>query len=63
MESLGYADAALVWGAPLAALLVTVLVSIAVVRWRQKTIADLERAELDADGQRDVGRSVGASEM
>ncbi|MEE1769718.1 hypothetical protein PUR34_16580 [Streptomyces sp. JV185] len=63
MESLGYVDAALVWGTPLAALLVMVLVSIAVVRWRRKTIADLERAELDAAGQLGVGRSAGASEM
>ena len=49
MESAGYLIGALVWGAVIAALLVTVVGSIVVVRWRRRTIAALERAELGAE--------------
>ncbi|KQX16807.1 hypothetical protein ASC82_00695 [Streptomyces sp. Root431] len=48
MESAGYLIGALVWGAVIAALLVTVIGSIVVVRWRRRTIAALECAELEA---------------
>lgn len=59
MGSLGYGIGALVWGAPVAALLVGVLTAIAVVRWRRKAIAALERAELDADVQQSAKRPAG----
>ncbi|MDV9190710.1 hypothetical protein R6L23_21270 [Streptomyces sp. SR27] len=48
MEPLGYAIGALAWGAPVVALLMVVLTAIAVGRWRRRTIAALEGAELEA---------------
>lgn len=49
MESLGYLMGAVAWGAPVAVLLMGVRATIVVGRWRRRTIAALERAELDAD--------------
>ncbi|ROQ32079.1 hypothetical protein EDD98_1050 [Streptomyces sp. PanSC19] len=51
METVGYLIGALVWGGVMGALLVTVVGSFAVVRWRRRTIAAMERAELEADSQ------------
>ncbi|MER7534709.1 hypothetical protein ABTX77_07940 [Streptomyces sp. NPDC097704] len=62
MEPLGYAIGALAWGAPVAALVMLVVVSVVVSRWRRKAIAALENGELEADEQRASGRPVGASE-
>ncbi|GHF93103.1 hypothetical protein GCM10017667_23520 [Streptomyces filamentosus] len=47
MESVGYLIGALMWGVPVATLLMGVCVAGAVVRWRRKAIAALERAEQD----------------
>ncbi|MFF1510849.1 hypothetical protein [Streptomyces sp. NPDC058326] len=62
MESLGFAIGGLVWGAPVAALVVLVVVSAGVSRWRRKAIAALENGEPDADRQRASGRPVGTAE-
>ncbi|GHG18502.1 hypothetical protein Shyd_26190 [Streptomyces hydrogenans] len=51
METVGYLIAALAWGGVIGAVLVTVIGSFVVVRWRRRTIAALERAELEADSQ------------
>ncbi|MFE7548062.1 hypothetical protein [Streptomyces gardneri] len=59
MESLGYLIGGLAWGAVIAALLVAVLGSLLVVRWRRRTIAALERAELETDAQQGSGRAAG----
>jgi hypothetical protein len=45
MESLGYAFAILIWGFPLAALLVGTVAAGAVTRWGRRTISGLEEAE------------------
>ncbi|MBT2450808.1 hypothetical protein J7F03_27795 [Streptomyces sp. ISL-43] len=44
MESLGYALAAVLWGGVAVALLVGASVVVMAVRWRRKTIADMEPA-------------------
>ncbi|MEV4938886.1 hypothetical protein [Streptomyces zaomyceticus] len=62
MESLGFAVGGLVWGAPVAALVVLVVVAVVVGRWRRKAIDALENGELEADRQRVSGRPVGAVE-
>ncbi|MFB6839568.1 hypothetical protein [Streptomyces sp. NPDC056361] len=62
MESLGFAIGALVWGAPIAALVLLVVVSVVVGRWRRKAIAALEGGELEAGGQCASGRPVGTAE-
>ncbi|MFG2840292.1 hypothetical protein ACGFYE_35455 [Streptomyces zaomyceticus] len=62
MESLGFAVGGLVWGAPVAALVVLVAVAVVVGRWRRKAIDALENGELEADRQRVSGRPVGAVE-
>ncbi|MEV7563923.1 hypothetical protein [Streptomyces tanashiensis] len=58
MESVGYLIGVLVWGAVIAALLVTVVGSLVVVRWRRRTIEALERAESEADPQPAAGSPV-----
>ncbi|MEU2655875.1 hypothetical protein ABZ615_11150 [Streptomyces sp. NPDC007325] len=62
MESLGFAIGGLIWGAPVAALVVLVVVAVAVGRWRRKTIAALEGEGRAADGQYASGRTVGMEE-
>ncbi|MFD8641808.1 hypothetical protein ACFV14_16085 [Streptomyces zaomyceticus] len=62
MESLGFAVGGLVWGAPVAALVVLVVVAVVVGRWRRKAIDALENGELEADRQSVSGRPVGAVE-
>ncbi|MFE9133498.1 hypothetical protein [Streptomyces sp. NPDC007355] len=62
MESLGYIIGGLVWGAPVAAFVALVVVSVVVSRWRRKAIAALENGELEADGQHVSRRPVGTSE-
>ncbi|MET9929615.1 MULTISPECIES: hypothetical protein [unclassified Streptomyces] len=62
MESLGFIIGGLVWGAPVAALVALVVVSVVVGRWRRRAIAALENGELEAEGQRASGRPVGMSE-
>ncbi|MEU7698589.1 hypothetical protein [Streptomyces sp. NPDC039028] len=62
MESLGFAIGGLIWGAPVAALMVLVVVAVAVGRGRRKAIATLEGGELEADRQRASGRLVGTAE-
>ncbi|WP_426364379.1 hypothetical protein [Streptomyces sp. E-08] len=47
MEAAGYLMGALVWGGAIAAVPATVGGSLVVVRWRRRTIAALERAELE----------------
>lgn len=58
MESFGYLTGALAWGAVFAALLVMVVGLFVVVRWRRRTIAALERAELEADTQPSAGSLI-----
>ncbi|MFC5155672.1 hypothetical protein [Streptomyces amakusaensis] len=41
--------AVLVWGAPIVVLLVGVIATVLVFRWRRRAIAAMERAELEAD--------------
>ncbi|WP_055600309.1 hypothetical protein [Streptomyces aureus] len=62
MESLGFVIGGLVWGAPIAALVVLVVVSVAVGRWWRKVIGDLEDGELDAGERGAPGWSVGTAE-
>ncbi|WP_170313805.1 hypothetical protein [Streptomyces filamentosus] len=50
MESLGFAIGGLLWGAPVAALVMLVVVAVAVGRWRRKAMAALEGGERAADG-------------
>ncbi|MFJ4867488.1 hypothetical protein [Streptomyces sp. NPDC088757] len=62
MESLGFIIGGLVWGAPVAALVALVVVSVVVGRWRGRAIAALENGELEAEGRRASGRPVGMPE-
>ncbi|MET8504145.1 hypothetical protein ABZV60_05780 [Streptomyces sp. NPDC004787] len=62
MESLGFVISGLVWGAPVAALVLLVVVSLGVSRWRRKAITTLENGELEADGRRASGRPIGTAE-
>ncbi|WP_432086135.1 hypothetical protein [Streptomyces sp. bgisy095] len=62
MESLGFLIGGLVWGAPAAALVTLVVVSVVVRRWRRKAIAALENEELEVDRQRMSGRPVATAE-
>lgn len=62
MESLGFAIGGLIWGAPVAALVVLVVVAVAVGRWRRKAMAALEGGERAADGQYASGRTVRMAE-
>ncbi|MEU7068717.1 hypothetical protein AB0B30_02235 [Streptomyces narbonensis] len=61
MESLGFAISGLIWGAPVAAFVVLVVVAVMVSRWRRKAIAALEGGELEAGGQCASGRAVGTA--
>ncbi|GHJ91069.1 hypothetical protein SNE510_05880 [Streptomyces sp. NE5-10] len=61
MESLGFAIGGLIWGAPVAALVVLVVVAVVVSRWRRKAVAALEGGELEADGRCASGRAVGTA--
>lgn len=61
MEPLGYLIGALMWGAPVATLLLGVCVAGAVVRWRRKAIAALERAEQD-EGVQQRGTATPATD-
>ncbi|MCX5586994.1 hypothetical protein [Streptomyces erythrochromogenes] len=45
MDSLGYALSAVVWGAPVVALLVGAIAVGAALRWQRKAIAALEREQ------------------
>ncbi|WP_405854407.1 hypothetical protein OG361_16890 [Streptomyces sp. NBC_00090] len=62
MEPLGYLIGGLVWGAPVAALVMLVVVSVVVSRWRRNAIVDLENKELKADGRRTSRRPIDTSE-
>ncbi|WP_158718776.1 hypothetical protein [Streptomyces griseus] len=50
MESLGFVVGGLVWGAPVVALVVLVVVSVVVGRWRRRVLAALGDGESGAEG-------------
>ncbi|MEW1903653.1 hypothetical protein [Streptomyces sp. NPDC086147] len=62
MESLGLLIGGLVWGAPAAALVTLVVMSVVVRQWRRKAIVALENEELEVDRQRMSGRPVATTE-